>query len=287
MPRWFLRFFSGHPLDDEDFADLARDFPAFVDDPANAPHVSALMPGFFLPRLYRRARRDVDTLNAQWRGLLSQASEKRGAATPGLRALAESCSARSCPFREESGFDTFGDSHLDGGIVHLIKMAHPTTTPIKTFLDMTGTLRSRLSGDVKRVIITDPYVHSDKNENGQGSGHQAMLSFLCALGLTKESTFRLELTPSPKKWKKELALGDTPIACKVHEVFPNAEVAHHKQVKGTSFHDRFYLVVDGSGHIHGLAGPSLNGLSALAIVMVGDLHNEPCLSRLEQMLLKK
>jgi hypothetical protein len=57
---------------------------------------------------------------------------------------------------------------------------------------------------------------------------------------------------------------------KIKTDFPGARIGTFPT--GPRFHDRFYLTRDQSGRLAGIFGPSLNGLGAKTIVLMGELE---------------
>jgi hypothetical protein len=148
--------------------------------------------------------------------------------------------------------------------------------PRDEFLDLVR--RVHRDQDIRQVILTDPYVYLDLSERGQPGGYSALIDYLGALGLARGSAFDLKLNPMPRKANKT---APQVLQRKVKNAFPSARVKTF--AAGHRFHDRFYLARDRSGRLSGIFGPSLNGLAAQAVVLMGELE-KGALDRLEPLL---
>ena len=122
---------------------------------------------------------------------------------------------------------------------------------------------------IHEVILTDPYIYLDLSEQRQPGGYGALIDYLRALRLTRDSPFELNLNPSPRKATTNAR---KLLERKVKNAFPSVRLgtfpARHR------FHDRFYLTRDESGRLAGIFGPSLNGLGTKTLVLMGELENE-------------
>ncbi len=147
--------------------------------------------------------------------------------------------------------------------------------PRDTFLDLVR--RTHPENDPPReVILTDPYIYSDVSEDGHEGGFSNLVAYLEALGISADDTFILRTTPSPKR-------GTVTAKRNLHRhlkaQFKNIQLKDYApQLK---FHDRFYVVRHRSGKIKGVFGPSINGLTSDAIVLMGDIDELQPLKKLE------
>jgi hypothetical protein len=284
--RLIIRIVLGLPLDKRDLDDLVKIAPELLD--------ADLPPDAFLPLPFWAviANHEVhEELRARWSAAVRAARERREGSTAALPGRApENCPNADCPLRLQARLPDPGESKGEKGgadegfVANLVQVPAPGRAPAKIFGTMTEQLRSRLKKGVKRVIVTDPYVHCDGAEDGTRGGHRALITFLTKLGLKQSSQFVLELTPAPKGGTDGQSLHDTPLGRKLVERFPAMVLKHHRPCSG-GFHDRFYLVVDGSGNWDGLYGPSINGLASLAVVLVGELQEDsPAKRRLRSLL---
>lgn len=142
--------------------------------------------------------------------------------------------------------------------LNLVKRTHPENDP------------------PQEVILTDPYIYSDISEDGQEGGFSNLVAYLEVLGISDDDTFTLLMTPSPKR-------GTVTARKNLHRYlkkkFKNIKLKNYSpQLK---FHDRFYVVRHRSGKIKGVFGPSINGLTSDAIVLMGDINELQPLKKLE------
>ncbi len=124
--------------------------------------------------------------------------------------------------------------------------------------------------------MTDPYIYSDVSEDGHEGGFSTLVAYLDALGISADDSFILRMTPSPKR-------GTVTAKKNLHRYlktkFKNIQFKDYSpQLK---FHDRFYVVRHRSGKIKGVFGPSINGLTSDAIVLMGDIDELQPLKKLE------
>lgn len=303
----------GLPLDERDIDDLIDVAPEVLDSDIPPP----LLLGVLLwdgtvgnvdaPERYRLLCQHLlkcgfsqDTFAERWLSTLRTARERAGREweqAPLLPVAVKAdreCPTPECPLRERRPHaDLPSEDEREGnaptGVLedvtaHVVQVQAQGLSPEKGFLNMAMHVRGRLKHPVKRVIVTDPYVHCDNSEDGAAGGHDALLNFLEALGLGADMSFLLELTPTPKRGTDGRALEDTTLGRKLLAKFPRMVLRQHRPCRG-GFHDRFYLVIDRAGRWDGLYGPSINGLSSCAIVLVGDLaEDSPAKRRLMQLL---
>lgn len=283
--RWLARIMLGLPFDERDLDDLIDAAPELLQD----NHLThSLLPLRLLHHLMDlHDSYNYKDLQDRWFTAL-QAARKRARdcqeqvePIPHVATSDQECPHPDCPLLKKNSQPRVlnSESHFPKGVepegvvlYQMVVMAHGNA-PQKHFLNMTRQLRGRINNGVKRVIVTDPYVHCDKAEDGTPGGHTTLLSFLEALGLTKDTPFTLELTPAPKGGTDGQPLEQTPLGSTLRNHFPNVDIKHHNPCRG-GFHDRFYLTVDGSGRWDGLYGPSLNGLASRAIVLLGELEKD-------------
>ncbi|WP_332706215.1 hypothetical protein [Plesiomonas shigelloides] len=137
--------------------------------------------------------------------------------------------------------------------------------PKQSFFDLVRRTHPQ-SDPPKEVILTDPYIYSDVSEDGKEGGFSNLIAYLETLGLSSDDSFILRMTPSPKR-------GTLTARKNLHRYlktkFNNIQFKDYSpQLK---FHDRFYVVRHHSGVIKGVFGPSINGLTSDAIVLMGDI----------------
>lgn len=131
----------------------------------------------------------------------------------------------------------------------------------------------------REVILTDPYVYTDVSEDGLVGGFKNLLLYLQTLGLTAEDKFTLTTTPSPKRGG---VTAKRNLQRLLRKEFPQIDFKDFSP--RLNFHDRFYVVRHRSGGLRGVFGPSLNGLSSDAIVIMGDIDGSQPLKKIYQWL---
>ena len=124
------------------------------------------------------------------------------------------------------------------------------------------------------MIVTGPYVFSGTGESGAHDGFENFVSYLEALPRPSPRVgFELLLPPNPKRggssrdgWQRSVA-----------ERVPG--VRFNSYSPRLNFHDRFYLAAhDREPGLRGVFGPSLNGLGADDIVLMGPIDDPAALN---------
>ena len=145
----------------------------------------------------------------------------------------------------------------------------------KRFLDLARKTTKGCKGqDIRQVIVTDPYISASTDEHGDhGDGYTWFCRLLFeSLGLNPESEFELFLHPAASE----------ALRIRLGQAFKSTSIKSF-QVQGGRIHDRFYLVRGKDSRLHGVFGPSLNGLSGKGVFLMGDLEPSP-LAQLDQLL---
>jgi hypothetical protein len=184
------------------------------------------------------------------------------------------CPSNNCPLR---GGDRARAADSKPLITRFIVAAGgPKAKPPKaSFLDLVR--RTHPKKDPPReVILTDPYIFSDVSEEGLEGGFSNLVSYLDALGLDSDDSFKLRMTPSPKKGNITTRKNFERL---LRKSFKNITLEPYAST--LKFHDRFYVVRHRSGVIRGVFGPSINGLASNAIVLMGDITDLQPLKKLE------
>jgi len=248
---WWLRFCLGLPARREDLEEIRRSLPELFDANFNVDK-HLLLPWWPSPVLRELT---VEGLR-RWARAGDLRSEPE-AASP------EECPAEECPLRK--GPRT-AQARGEVAVLRLMVAGGAHKPPKGEFLDLVR--RVHKDQLILEVILTDPYIYLDLSERGQPGGYVALIDYLHALRLTQDSAFDLKLNPSPRK---ATTTARQLLERKVKGAFPRARLgafpASHR------FHDRFYLTRDRSGRLAGIFGPSLNGLGAKTIVLMGELEH--------------
>jgi len=137
--------------------------------------------------------------------------------------------------------------------------------PAHAFFDLIRKVHPRREA-IREVILTDPYILVDVGEGGGAGGYDGTIAYLKALGLGHSDNFVLKITPAPKR--SSSAAFELFERC-LTNAFPKATLARF--ANRCEFHDRFYLTRYARGEPRGVFGPSLNGLSSSAVVMIGAI----------------
>jgi hypothetical protein len=189
------------------------------------------------------------------------------------------CPRQDCPLKEEPELHDGEENHDTALLSFLSAGGGPKAKPpIGMFLDLVRKTHAT-SGLTKEVFLTDPYIYSDLSEDGLEGGFGSLMAYLKVLKLDSESSFTIKTNPSPKRATKK---AKEALHRKIHRSYPNASVGNYSPK--CNFHDRFYIVRDDKGQLGGVFGPSLNGLSSNAIVLMGDLSGQQVLKKLSEWL---
>lgn len=258
---WWLRFCVGLPARREDCEEVRRALPELFDASFDIDE-HFLLPWWPSPVVRKLTVEDL----RRW-ARVGDVPSKPAAVSP------EDCPAEECPLRKGPR-----PPQAPGAVAVLYFMvasgAHKP--PKDEFLDLVR--RVHRAQSIREVILTDRYIYSDLSERGHPGGYVALIDYLRALGLTRDSAFDLKLNPSAKK--AESTARDM-FERKVKAEFPSVRLRTFPG--GHRFHDRFYLTRDQSGKLAGTFGPSLNGLGANAIVLMGGLESA-ALKRLDTLV---
>lgn len=192
----------------------------------------------------------------------------------------QNCPAEFCPLRgnkseeydnSSSNKDEFNQQHSANNPQNtILEVMHigggkDRKPPLNQFLDLVKQCHKDLNGsNIREVIVTDPYILYPVNDKGVGGGYDNFIKYLDALGLNDKSKFEMKFArggDSDKRKNLEKTLENYFSSIDFKSLSSNLE-----------FHDRFYLVRYKAGTLKGVFGPSLNGLSANSIVLMGELE---------------
>ncbi len=150
--------------------------------------------------------------------------------------------------------------------------------PKDSFIDLVKKVHSK-SGKPREVILTDPYIYAGLGADGLNDGSANLVFYLEALGLNQDDAFTLTTTPSPKRGTKATRSN---LQGMLRKKFKRIEFKDFSPK--LEFHDRFYIVHHQSGATKAIFGPSLNGLSSNAIVLMGDIDEGQPLKKIKDWL---
>jgi hypothetical protein len=180
----------------------------------------------------------------------------------------ERCSGQECPLHLNRPRAAGGavDDDPEFFLRNQVAAGGPNSKPPRdSFFDLVRKVHPE-SDRPREVILTDPYIYTDVSEDGLEGGFNNLVGYLNTLGIEKSDDFILTTSPSPKRGGKTSKQN---LQRLLKKKFSNI---NFKDFSPTlAFHDRFYIVRHESGALRGLFGPSLNGLSSQAIVLMGEL----------------
>jgi hypothetical protein len=130
-------------------------------------------------------------------------------------------------------------------------------------------------GDVKELLLTDPYLFEDQGEDGKPGGIHRFLEYIDVLAIPQGAHLKVLIPPYAKGkraeksrvWKAEVEKHALNKGVK-------ATFSYFKTRPNTRFHDRFYLVKHQNGVVSGLFGPSMNGLNDESFALIGEIEKE-------------
>ena len=254
---WLLRFLIGLPAREEDLIELKNTIPEIFDKEINADLIDQKYHLMFERFIFYYPDQRILLENIQKWMNNAKINERINTDI--------SCEKVNCPYRTDSNNDKSDDFPL---LFELIVSGMSKRKPPKdSFLDLVKKVHKNTE-KIKEVIITDPYIYSDTGESGKEGGYNTTIEYLQTLGIEANDKFTLRLNPSPKKYNEQ--------SKKIFESVLEKEFININYATFSSkyiFHDRLYLVKDGSGKLKGVFGPSLNGLTTNSIVLMGEIDN--------------
>lgn len=185
----------------------------------------------------------------------------------------EYCPLRDEPLEPEPGDDEKPQSEPTAWPLNLTMTGGQHRDSRRAFFSLVENHHKRKP--VRTVTLTDPYIFSPTGEHGESGGYDNLLAYLKALGLDKESAFRLRLNPSPKRSsEKSVEILERTVTT----AYPKSNVERFRG--GLDFHDRLFLVHHTDNELRGIFGPSLNGLGGESIFVMGPIDDTNILNRL-------
>lgn len=260
---WFVRFTLGFPARVEDAVALRRALPELENCDLQLQH-----------RRYYWLFRPEFVTNQELLGALRLWVAETKTSCDHWPSDYRNCPSNDCPL-QKSEPRRHEDEDLSIAQFMVAAGGPKAKPPRDTFIDLVK--RTHPENDPPRnVILTDPYIYMDVSEDGKEGGFCNLVAYLEALGLCAEDSFILHMTPSPKR-------GTATAKKNLHRYlkakFKNIHLKDYSPK--LKFHDRFYVVRHRSGQIKGVFGPSINGLTSDAIVLMGDIDDLQPLKKLE------
>lgn len=264
---WYARFLMGLPPRPEDRADLRRIAPElFMPGHTRRPNGTQLIPDFegwlWLQPLSEQVRR--------W--LATETEEVR----PRVTVREGSCPQHDCPLnlhtkpRRGSAGEPRSDEPF---VIELMTVAGGWSAKAKAFFDMTRKVHGG-KGDVKDLLITDPYIYFEHSEDGTAGGTASFLEYLENLNITPRSKLTI-YQPPYAKGDKEKAGETWRTNVRQHADSKGFEVEFEffHVLSSARFHDRFYLARHVDGTVSGMFGPSMTGLNDDSFALMGEIED--------------
>lgn len=261
---WFIRFTLGLPARAKDAAALRKALPELGNENFR------LQDRGYFRLLYLGFETNEELLKALRRWLDEVETQKDYRSAENLNCLLSNCPLLS----DQSKIN--GDDEHDAIALFMVTAGGPRAKPPRdSFLDLVKRTHPK-QDPPKDVILTDAYIYCDVSEDGRAGGFSNLVAYLEALGLSANDSFSLHMTPLPKR-------GGSTAKTKLHrdlkKKFKNIQLKDYSSK--LKFHDRFYVVRHQSGEIKGVFGPSINGLTSDAIVLMGDINGLQPMKKLE------
>jgi len=191
------------------------------------------------------------------------------------------CPAQACPLHlnRPQATSPAGDEDSEFFIRYQVAAGGPHSKPPRdSFFDLVRKVHPEADRP-REVILTDPYIYTDVSEDGLEGGFNNLVGYLNTLGIEQSDDITLTTTPSPKRGGKTSKHN---LQRLLRERFSNLKFKDFSPK--LAFHDRLYIVRHKSGTLRGLFGPSLNGLSSQAIVLMGELTDPQPMQRIKSWL---
>lgn len=281
------RFIIGLPSREVDIVEAKQHFPElFNNDPSGELDERI---GYFIKKIlihyfetdYYLENTQISAILRNW--LLSEKNRNKDR-TETFKSNRDihDCPLDGCPMRNSdatTNHERADSEHVSDPEINILNMmavggGKGRKPPLEIFLDLVRkTHRNQL---IKEVILTDPYIYLDTGDDGVRGGFENLLKYLEALNIEKNQSFTLKTTPAPRNAHQETQdlLHDF-----ILKNYPKCNLGRY--ANKSNFHDRFYLVRDETGQLSGVYGPSLNGLNAQSVVLMGDISSEMVLKHLE------
>lgn len=272
---WYLRFLLGLPARRQDVRELQEALPELFGGEIPRGRCNPLPILLFWSE--GRPTEAIAKELRQWAASheVESASKSRAATNP------EECPATNCPLRGHSVVRTDKGviADTERPLLNFMVLGGGAKPPLARFLDLVRRTH-RTGRAIREVIVTDPYILADQGETGEQGGYENLISYLRALNLKSDNRFILRITSAPKFHsppRQEL------FERTIKAAYPYAKI--ERLPASMPIHDRFYLVRDDRGDLMGVFGPSLNGLGATDIVLMGQFDPTGALTYLSAKLL--
>lgn len=252
---WLLRYIIGLPARKQDVKELNENFPELIDNPEKLRELE--YPYFIHPR----------KLGSEYfKKWISEIDYEDKTINDSVTV----CPLTNCPLNNQDIINSNSENEL----LQLMSIGTGHNSPQKSFFDMVRRVYQN-KPNIKKVILTDPYLLADISEDGIEGGFNNLVEYLNIIIRDKESKFELQIS---KTLKKQLNFKN--FKRMVIRNFPNVEINNYDSPY--HIHDRFYITVDDKNNFNGLFGPSINGLNSRSIVIFGELESKNTMDRLKK-----
>lgn len=260
---FLVRYFFGLPARQVDIDEIRLIIPEILDENTRLSDLRH-------NRLFLEADcSDIERKIREWASRIKPENKE-----PKINSSSHLCPSQNCPLRNWQNAQGNDENIYDGLIFKLIVGGGPKP-PLEMFLDLVRKVHAN-KGQVKEVILTDPYLYLEVGADGKTGGFDNLIAYLEALGLASSASFTLKTNPAAKgstdkkrNFKRSLCKKYSNV--KIDEYSPKFK-----------FHDRFCLVKYDDEPLAGVFGPSFNGLSADSIVLMGDIDDQRVFKTLER-----
>ena len=146
------------------------------------------------------------------------------------------------------------------------------TSKAGAFFDMARKVHGG-KGEIKVLLLTDPYIYVDKSEEDSIGGIDNFLGYLDCLKISRGAEITIQQPPYARGKKAASgAVWCRRVAEHGERGGYNVRFAFFHARSQSRFHDRFYVARHSNGSVSGLFGPSMNGLNDKSFALMGELE---------------
>ncbi len=252
---WLCRYLLGLPARKQDIKELKTNFPELIDYLEKLRELH--YPFIIHPRKF------TENDFKKWI-LASDELEKNNDTS------LNECPFSNCPLKKQQDISNSQENDL----LELMTIGGHKKTPKASFFDMVKKVYQGIN-NIKKVILTDPYLIIDVSADGNEGGFNSIVEYLEIIIDNAESNFELQISPTLKNDKninnfKRL----------IKNKFTNVSFSYYKSKY--NFHDRLLITIDSQNNYKGIFGPSFNGLNSNSIVLYGELETKNTMDRLKK-----
>lgn len=253
---WLIRYLLGLPAREQDLKEIKTNFPELIDNPEELNKLDypiLIHPRFFSEKSFK-----------DWIGI-SDNNEVHN------RDFTSECPYSNCPQKARENLNDSQESEL----LELMTIGggKKSKTPKDSFFDMVRKIYTG-TNNIKKVILTDPYLLADVSMDGNEGGFNNIIEYLKIIIDSCENEFELLISPTLKEQGNK-------------DNFERLLKTKFKNIKFSfyssdyNFHDRLLITVDNKQNYKGMFGPSFNGLNSKSIVLYGQLEATNTIDKLK------